>query len=389
MNSQKTPIVSKRGLLYISGFIFAFHIALPSYIFSSFLGDSVNPSAVGSIYAFASFMTIICHFLTPKWLRKIGNFQTIMAVLSVEMLTLLGMAYFSSPIFIVLFFIINFSAIAIASFNFDIFLEKLSANEQTGSIRGTYLTSANIAWVIAPISAGFILAGDKYFNVFLISSLLVIPLLTILKYGFEKFADGNYETIPVIGTLKRIIDSKDIRKIFSVSFLLQFFYSWMVIYTPIHLYKNIGFSWEEIGLMFSIMLLPFVLIELPLGKIADKLFGEKEMLSLGFVFIAISTGLIYFLDSGNFWLWAIVLFMTRVGASIVEIMSETYFFKIIDSKDMHTISMFRVMRPLAYIVGPLTATALLSIFDFRFLFLLLGLIMLYGLRFSLTLKDTK
>ncbi|MFA6552420.1 MAG: MFS transporter [Candidatus Paceibacterota bacterium] len=380
---------SKRSLIYLSGFLFAFHIAIPTYIYSSFLGGIVSASAVGSIYAVASLLTIIFNFSAPSFLRKIGNYRTIMLVLSIELLSLIGMAYFNSPALIVFFFIINFTAIAIASFNFDIFLEGISSNESTGGIRGSYLTFANTAWVLSPLVAGYILIENNYWSVLVLSGIFIIPVFLLIKYGFENFKDCTHESIPILKTVGRVLSERDITKSFALSFMLQFFYSWMVIYTPVYLFSKIGFSWSEIGIMFSIMLLPFVFIEYPLGKLADKYFGEKEIMSLGFVLIAISTGLIYFLDTPNFILWTIVLFMTRVGASIVEIMSETYFFKITDSKDMPVISLFRAMRPLAYVIGPLLATAALALTDLRLLFPILGIIMILGLRFSLTIHDTK
>jgi hypothetical protein len=44
---------------------------------------------------------------------------------------------------------------------------------------------------------------------------------------------------------------------------------------------------------------------------------------------------------------------------------------------------------MAYIIGPIIATILLTIFDIKGLFIALGLLMLYGLRYSLALVDTK
>jgi len=42
-------------------------------------------------------------------------------------------------------------------FNFDVLLENLSTNNDTGGIRGTYLSIKNSAWVVAPILTGFVL----------------------------------------------------------------------------------------------------------------------------------------------------------------------------------------------------------------------------------------
>jgi MFS family permease len=90
-------------------------------------------------------------------------------------------------------------------------------------------------------------------------------------------------------------------------------------------------------------------------------------------------------------LWAVILFITRIGASTIEIMCDTYFFKKVDGLNANAISFYRMSGPLAYILGPLLATVMFSFFNFeiQYLFLVLGLIMIFGLGFSLALKDTK
>ncbi len=51
------------------------------------------------------------------------------------------------------------------------------------------------------------------------------------------------------------------------------------------------------------------------------------MLLAGFAIAAVSTGLMGFMGPSTLAAWAAVLFATRVGAAMVEVMSENYFFK--------------------------------------------------------------
>ena len=102
----------------------------------------------------------------------------------------------------------------------------------------------------------------------------------------------------------------------------------MVIYTPIYLHEYIGFGWDKIGIIFSIMLLPFVILDFPLGKLSDKI-GEKKMLMAGFLIMTSSVLAIPLMTEPLLWLWAVILFMTRVGAATIESLSESYFFKVI------------------------------------------------------------
>jgi len=248
-----------------------------------------------------------------------------------------------------------------------------------------------LAWVFAPLIVGLILVNNEYWKVYAVAFLFLIPVALILLTSLKKFKDSDYQAPNILSTLKKVSQHKNLSNIFWSSFLLQFFYSWMTIYTPIYLNRSMGFSWGQIGVVFSIMLLPFIFVQFPLGRLADKKYGEKEILSIGFIVMAIATGVIFFMTTKNIFLWGGLLFITRIGAAAVEVMNDTYFFKKVGSLDANIISLFRMSRPIAYILGPLVATVILSFFtaDLKYLFIVLGLLMFFGLRFSLALKDTK
>ena len=163
----------------------------------------------------------------------------------------------------------------------------------------------------------------------------------------------------------------------------------MVIYTPIYLYEYLKFDWEQIGLIFTIMLIPFVLVDFPLGKLSDKI-GEKKMLMIGFLITILFTFIIPFVAVSKVWIWAMILFGTRVGAATIEIMSEIYFFKEIGEKNADEISFFRNTYPLSYILAPLIAIpVLLFVPSFKYIFFVLSAIMLSGFFITLRLKDIK
>ena len=274
------------------------------------------------------------------------------------------------------------------SYCLDIFIEHHSETETTGQTRGVYMTIINTAWVCAPLLAG-VLATKYIFSVYLLAGLTTLPLLLVLIAKFSKFKDAHYDHISFRKTFVRLLNSKNLRNIFTSNFLLHFFYSWMVVFSPLYLVNELGATWTEVGIIFTIMLLPFALFEYPFGKIADKKIGEKELLILGFLIISISTALFAFSPGASLVMLTLILFLTRTGASMVEIMSETYFFKKVDESDSELISIFRYTAPLAYLVGPLTATVLLQVATYQTLFALLSIIMLTGIYFSYEIKDTK
>lgn len=389
MENQLETRSSGAFVIYILGFLFALHATLPIYINSSFLTLISGEKFVGIIYSIGSIATILSFFAVPFILRKFGGYRTAISFILLEAFSLIALASLKSVPLLILFFITSLIAISIIGFTIDLFLESVSSDNKTGKIRGVFLTSINMAWIVSPLITSFILTDSDYWKIYMAAAALLLPVLFIVKRNLKKFKDQKYDKIPLLATIKGIWTGKDIRNVFMISFLMQFFFAWMVIYTPLYLHNQIGFDWGQIGILFSVMLLPYVLTELPLGKIADDKLGEKEIMSIGFIIMAISTGVISFLPNGNFFLWMAILFITRIGASMVEIMSETYFFKKTSASQMQIVSMFRTTKPIAYIIAPIAATILFSFIEFKFIFIVLGFLMFYGLRFSLALRDTR
>jgi predicted MFS family arabinose efflux permease len=190
-------------------------------------------------------------------------------------------------------------------------------------------------------------------------------------------------------TTQEFLLNKNLFGVTVTNFLLQLFYGFMVIYTPIYLTKHIGFSWSETGIIFTIMLLPFVLFELPVGELEDYKYGEKEFMVIGFVILSLTTTFMGYILSNTFWMWATILFLSRIGASFVEISTDSYFFKQVDDRRSDIISLYRGVRPIAFITAPILATISLQLIPFQYLFLVFGAIMLIGTKYALSLKDTK
>lgn len=377
------------GLLYLANFIISFHLFLVVYVNSSFLSTFIEERFLGTLWIIGSIFSIGALLLIVQALRIFGNYKVLVAAIFLEMLLFVGFATFKSATLIIPLFVIYIFTYPLILYSLDIFLENFTKKENmTGSIRGTFLTTTNTALIIAPLLAGFILTNGDYWKLYMISATLLIPFLFIIL-KFRTFKDPTYHNLQIIQTFQCVRIDRNLRSIFAGQFLMRIFFSWMVIYMPIYLHGHIGFEWTEIGIMFAIMLLPFALLEYPAGYIADRWFGEKEILSLGFIIIALSTALIPFITTANFILWTALLFIMRVGASLIEIMTESYFFKHVSGDDNNTIGFFRMLRPFSYIVGPIIASITLLFLDLRFIFFVLAFILLYGLRYSLALRDTR
>lgn len=385
---KRLRIGRRFGVLFLANFVLSFHLFFTLYMNSSFITTFIGEKFVGLVYMVSSVVSIATLIYVTRILKKFGNYKILLYLTILEFFLFLGMAFVKDKFLIILFFITYSAIFPIMLFNFDVFLETYTKKESnTGNIRGTFLTITNTALIFAPLVAGLMLTNGDYWKIYLSAALFLIPFLFLIT-KFKNFEDPQYHNLHIWQTLQCIRKDKNLYNIFMAQFVMRIFFSWMVIYMPIYLHQYIGFSWAEIGVMTSIMLLPFVLVEYPAGKIADKLFGEKELLIIGFLITAAFTGFVSFLTVQNFAIWAALLFTVRVGASLIEVMSEIYFFKHVSGADNTTISFFRITNPLAYIVGPAIASIMLMFIDYQFIFVVLGIILLYSIKFAFRIKDT-
>lgn len=171
--------------------------------------------------------------------------------------------------------------------------------------------------------------------------------------------------------------------------MLSFFFSWMAVYTPIYLHNFLGFDWQQIGTMFAIMHIPYITLEVPIGRLADKYRCESKIIAIGFLIVGLSTIALGFFADGSFISWTIGLLLTRVGASLVQTGNESYFFRHVNADDSHMIALYRNAPPMAYILGPAIGTLVLSFTNYNNLFIVLGIIMLAVVFFASRLKHSR
>ena len=389
-NSRPIPRSHAIYTIAIIGFIYTLHLVIPMYSNSSFLSMFADERTVGYIYMAGAAVSILGFLLIPSIIRKLGNYSVTLWMVLIQILLFWGLTTSTEPLLTVFFFIMQTAVIAIIGLNLDIFLEVYTDNTNVGSVRGLYNTSLNASWVIAPLIGSMLINGNNnYHNTYVAGLFMLIPLFYLIYRNFPRFKDPNYQHFSPWQLAKHIYKNKNWDKLFAANLVLQTFYAWMVVYSPIYLNKVIGFSWEDIGIIIVVMLIPFVLIQYPLGKLADKKYGEKEMMIAGFIVMGLSTALLAFIHTNNIAVWAIAFFITRIGAATAEIMIETYFFKTVSTRDAAALGVFRITRPLSYFTGPLLSIiGLMFITNQAYMFIVVGVVCLLALIPILTIKDT-
>jgi MFS family permease len=373
----------------IIGFIYTLHLVLPLYSNASFLGLFADERTVGFIYMAGAAVSIFGFLLAPGLIRRWGNYTTAAILICIQIALFYTLAVSHSPFIIATAFILQAAVVSLIAFSLDIFLEVFTDGHHVGSIRGLYSASLNASWLVAPLLGSLLIgASGNYRNTYIAALVMLFPLLYLVYRNFEKFKDPLYSHQTPWQIITHISRDTNRIKLFFANIILQSFYAWMVVYSAIYLHGTIGFTWEEIAIILTVMLVPFVLIQYPLGKLADSKYGEKEMMAIGFGIMGISTIILSFVTIKSLVLWALLLFITRLGAATVEIMMEIYFFKTVPTRDTAVLGMFRITRPIAYFIAPLITGFALLFTVHQYIFIFVGVMCLVGLYPALTIKDT-
>jgi MFS family permease len=366
------------------GFLDAFMV----YILSAYISPITGEKYVGIFYLVTFAFVFLVLFFFHRIVDRIGQSRTLylflgLAVLGSVLLSKISPSWIS--VFVAFLFLVAVNGAYVA---LDILLEGYSDDQFSGRIRGFNLTLMNLGLLLAPLLSVLVLADYGYDGVFFVLTLgySIVFVYTLLAFRLDNHPSN--QRITIFHSVKKIWEEKNLRRIYSISFAMEFFYAVMIVYMPLHL-LNLGVTWEQIGVLFTIMLIPFVLVQYPLGLLADKRYGEKELLiiSLGIAFVA--TYLLTYIKTPHILYIGILLFMTRVGIAGVEVLRDSYFYKQIDSEDTDLIAFFRTTRSLANIVATLILLVFFIFFPLSVFLFVASFVLFLAFLEAWTLVDTQ
>lgn len=340
---------------FILTFLFTLHATPATYVNSNFLAQFFSDQAVGWIYGAGATIGLAGLWVANRALRRFGNYRVLRAVLWANLAAILVLAWAPSAWAAGVAFVLAFTAGIIANFLIDIFVEAASRNADTGKLRGWYLTAMNVAFLGGPFVASLILSDHQFHRVFLFGAAILLGAIVFLNRRFAEFDDPCYTPSGFRRGVARIWTTPDLRRAFAGFLTLQGFYAWMIIYAPLHLTQAMGFEVHEVAAMIAIALVPFIVLQEWLGKLADCCTGEKEFLTAGLSIMGLATLALAAIDSRSFAVWAAALFLTRIGAAMVEAMCYSYIFRKVGAAESNIMEAFHSVRPAATIAAPILA----------------------------------
>ncbi len=359
------------------------------YVNSTYLGTYFQPLAVTILFFLGYILNIGLFFLTPALLARFSKERILFSFILITLGATYWLSIATDPFAIATAFVIYQGLMVMLYWCLDIFLEEKSENQYTGEVRGIYYTFVNAGIAAGPLIVTLLASIGDHRPLYKIAALILLLPLAMSWRGLKSQPHWHAKLGPskVSLSFRAWWRKRNIRAVTLARLILEIFYGVMVVYTPLYLHGVLGFEWGDLGIIFTVALLPFVFLEWPAGELADRLIGEKELMSIGFFITGTALLVMPFLGK-NFLSWIMILFISRIGAALIEIMTETYFFKKISAEDTGILSIFRLVRPTGLMLGAALGCVVLYSFSFPAIFFALGIIILFGLKESLYLKDT-
>lgn len=374
MYGHQEQIDRKRvHLINITSFLMGFNASLLAYVMSSYLKEVLGTDNVGIIYLFSYLVILFILLHLHKIIYVFGKSFVLHVAVFLKIISIAGLIFFPVSFTGIWFFILYIITGTLSWTVLGTILESFSVDNESGRIRGMHLTITNAGYLMGPLLATQLLNKYGFNGIFMLSFLVYSVMFIFTMLYIRKTNHKFRKKIDVMELLKKVVRRKDIMRIYYASFALEFFYALMIIYVPIYLLEK-GFTWDQLGVAFTLMLIPFVLVQYPMGLIADKKTGEKEFLLFSFFILGLSTLMFYFSESGDIMVWATILILGRIGAALVEILRESYFFKRIDGNDVDIIDFFGTARPVAHIVATAISSVILLFLPTKSVFLVVALI---------------
>jgi len=376
-------------LITFLGFVFGFSGAILTYITSSYFKQVVNTGNVGIFYIISFSVILVSLFYLNKLIEGFGRARTLMTLITMQIGVLFVLQFVDVAIGGAMLLMLYMILLGVISVVFDIVLEAYSTDGETGRTRGLFLSVYSFGFLMGPLSSVYILQHYGFSGIFFSTMILYVIMFFIIFMALNDIKGHvKRQNLSLTQIITKFKSNINLAKIYWIAFTLRFFYAVMTVFAPLYL-RDIGFSWGDIGFIFAVMLIPFIFIEYPAGVLADKKYGEKEMLFIGLIIIIGSVVTMYFIDDHELWVWMGILFISRVGAALIEAMQDSYFYKQIDENDVALINFFRSTRSIGYIVSAILVGITLYFFDdMRYIFVVLGIILVIGMYPIITLKDT-
>jgi len=355
--------------LLFSIFIGAFITVHPLYL-QQFLGKA---ELVGLIAALASLAGLVSSLPFGVLSDKIGRKRLL--IVSFLLISIVLFAFFMNTSLYALIglqiaFGISIAPIWVIS---EAFIKDISPIGRRGEFRSFYGTFANAGMFIGPLIGGLLAKRFEIRTPYLFSTLLLLGLVVLVFKLKDNNRDGNRDTESsgigtddLVALLKEFRQQPELKVLALCTVSLFFWYSAKWVFGPLFL-RSLGYDPFIIGLWLGISVVPFLLFQIPFGKLGDRI-GKTKMICLGFLISTLFIIPLGFLNSLSSLLATI--FILSLGTTFIEPLIEARVTDIVSREKYGAYSgIFEFAKTSGFLIGPISSSIFVYLFGISFSFI--------------------
>ncbi|MHC1610983.1 MAG: MFS transporter [Candidatus Methanospirareceae archaeon] len=255
----------------------------------------------------------------------------------------------------------------------EAFIKDISPSSRRCEYRSVFGTFANAGLFIGPVIGGFIAYRFAIRPLYVFSALLILASLILVL----KLTDNTHNSTrerknngigkdDLLGVLKEFREQRELKVLALCTVSLFFWYSARWVFGPLFLH-HLGYTPFIIGLWIGVSAAPFMILQIPLGKLGDKL-GKARLICLGFAISTIFIIPLGFLQSLPSLL--VTIFIISLGTTLVEPLIEARVTDIVPSERYGAYSgIFEFAKTSGSLLGPVSSSLFVYLFDISYSFI--------------------
>lgn len=381
MYKIKTHHTSKEGRVFswmVLMVTFGFSLIFP--IFPNFIREMVNTDENTSLfYSAMALMMLIGALSSTIIFKKVKRTTIIKWAFLLSAATFFLMPFANRILDVGVLRTAQVWARLFVMIAISLYVRDFADRKNLGEEEGVFYKFSNIGIFFGPLIGGFAGAYLSEEVAFIFSSAVMLFGVSYFYYKqvIEKVpAITNMDEKKqhaILGSVKDFFRNSGRTKSYIVTMFNLMWVVFKYLYIPLYALKQ-GYPESIIGLVLSIGIIPYILLEVGVGEYADKK-GVRLPVSTGFAIIAFLLALVFISP----WpiLNLIILILCSIGASLVEPVQEYILFKNLTKEEEDRLyGVYMTVDPVAYFLTPMIGAGILFFLPFNYLFLAFSIIML-------------
>ncbi len=374
MDKIRTPHKSKEGRIFSwLALLIGLAASLIIPIFPNFVKSVLHTDeSVSIFFSVMALMTLAAGLCSTIIFKKIQR----TFVLKASFISL-------AVIYFMLIFVVRITELSIlttvkswfelfAIITLSLFVRDFSNSKDFGEDEGRYFKFQNIGYLIGPLVGGFLASQFGYEIVFILSAAIVLAGFLyfynhhVIKESMAIINMKKVSTVKFFDNIRNYFSDPNRTKAYFMSFSLMAWFMVKRLYLPLYVIAS-GYLSSVTGIVMSLGIIPFILLEEKIGKYADKK-GIRMPISAGFFIIA-GALLLTFISPFpiiNF----IIIILASIGAAFIEPIQEYYLLKNTPKEQEEDLyGIYSTSTTVSAFLTPIIGALVLAVLPFKFIFL--------------------